>query len=86
MIDVAVLALGTTVGDAINLPSSVIRKRFDGKEWEIWKKSKEAESKNVIGTIERLNQIVMALNNVCKTVNGSATAICKTINNQPRGF
>lgn len=82
----AVLVLGTTIGDAINLPSSVIRKRFDGKDWENWKKSKEAESKNVAGAIERLNQVILALNNVCKTVNGSATAICKTINNQPRGF
>lgn len=71
----------TPVNDALNLPVSVAKQRIDSKEFENWQKTKEAEFKNYAGMIERLNQVIVGINYVCKTVNGSATSICKTIGN-----
>lgn len=78
------LYFNTPANYALNMAVSTVKDRFNGTEFENWKKFKEAEQKQFTSTIERLNQIIVGLNYVCKTVNGSAGVICKTIGNSLR--
>lgn len=58
----------TSLADALNMPSSIISKFFDGKPFEEWRKGRDAELKNQVAIVERLNEVIRACGIIAKTV------------------
>lgn len=61
----------TPLPDALELPSSVVRKFFEGKPFEDWRKGRESESKMQAEIVNRLNDVIRACGIVAKTVSRS---------------
>lgn len=58
----------TSLNDALDLPASVVKKFFDGKPFEDWKKGRDSELKIQAAIVDRLNSVIRACGVVAKTV------------------
>ena len=62
------LYANTPLPVALDMPVSVVRKFFDGKTFEDWRKGQEAEAKMQAAIVNRLNDVIRACGVVAKTV------------------
>lgn len=58
----------TPLPAALDMPASAVRKFFDGKTFEDWRKGREAEAKTQAAIANRLNDVIRACGIVAKTV------------------
>lgn len=58
----------TSLGDAMQMQPSTVRKFFEGKAFEDWKKARESELKTQAAIVDRLNGVIRACVIVAKTV------------------
>jgi len=56
----------TSLADAMQMQPSVVRRFFDGKAFEEWKKARESELKTQAAIVSRLNDVIRACGIVAK--------------------
>lgn len=58
----------TSLHGALDMQPSVVKRFFEGKPFEDWKKGKEAELKTQSAIVDRLNTVIRACGIIAKTV------------------
>lgn len=58
----------TSLNDALAMQPSVIRRFFEGKHFEDWKKGRDAELKTQSAIVDRLNTVIRAIGNLGKVL------------------
>ena len=58
----------TSLFDALQMQASTVRKFFDGKPFDDWKKGRESELKTQAAIVNRLNDVIRACGVVAKTI------------------
>lgn len=58
----------TSLADAMQMQPSTVRKFFEGKPFDDWKKGRESELKTQAAIVNRLNGVIRACGIVAKTI------------------
>lgn len=58
----------TSLNEALAMRPSIVKRFFEGKPFEDWKKGKEAELKTQAAVVNRLNDVIRACGIVAKTI------------------
>lgn len=58
----------TSLNDALAMQPSVVKRFFEGRPFEDWKKRVDSELKTQTAIVERLNAVIQACVNVAKTI------------------
>lgn len=58
----------TSLADALQMQPSAVRKFFEGKPFDDWKKGRESELKTQAAIVNRINDVIRACGIVAKTI------------------
>lgn len=58
----------TSLNDALAMQPSVVKRFFEGRPFEDWKKGKEAELKIHAAAVDRLNTVIRSIGNLGKVL------------------
>lgn len=58
----------TSLNDALTMQPSVVKRFFESKQFEDWKKGRESELKLQAATVDRLNTVIRSIGNLGKVL------------------